>query len=125
MSVKSPTTMPSTSAIEFKTVPSVSSINNENMLPDENENETVKVLNVSSDAQIAEIIEDPDIVAIKIREDVELPKPLHNLIQRIFDPNALLSALRGMKLDLGKLSLEQITQDQIAAARRILKDLAQ
>uniref|UniRef100_A0A914YEM2 NAD(+) ADP-ribosyltransferase n=1 Tax=Panagrolaimus superbus TaxID=310955 RepID=A0A914YEM2_9BILA len=119
------TTMPSTSAIEFKTVPSFSSINNNEEMLEENENESVKVLNVKCDAEIAEIIEDPEIVAVKIRENVELPKPLHNLIQRIFDPNALISALKGMKLDLEKLSLEQITQDQIAAARRILKDLAQ
>uniref|UniRef100_A0A914YGJ0 NAD(+) ADP-ribosyltransferase n=1 Tax=Panagrolaimus superbus TaxID=310955 RepID=A0A914YGJ0_9BILA len=121
----STTPMPSTSAIEFKTVPSFSSINNNEEMLEENENESVKVLNVKCDAEIAEIIEDPEIVAVKIRENVELPKPLHNLIQRIFDPNALISALKGMKLDLEKLSLEQITQDQIAAARRILKDLAQ
>uniref|UniRef100_A0A914QEV8 PARP alpha-helical domain-containing protein n=1 Tax=Panagrolaimus davidi TaxID=227884 RepID=A0A914QEV8_9BILA len=72
-----------------------------------------------------EIIEDDEINVIEITPKILLPKALYNLMQRIFDPNVLTAALKGMKLDLQKLSVGELTQDQISAARRILKELAQ
>ena len=72
-----------------------------------------------------EKLEEEEINFIQVKPHISLPKALHNLIQRIFDPNALAMALKGMRLDFEKLSVEQLTQDQISAGRRILKELAQ